>query len=71
MDYHTQINNAQTTKRGMSSTIARLFDPIGSLGPMFLWAKSFMQQLWHGQLDWDTPLPPILRDVWINLVKFT
>jgi len=62
--YHTHIEDTPNTKRGVLSAIARLFDPIGALGPMLLWAKSFMQQLWQTQLDWDTPLPPHLRIAW-------
>ncbi|XP_008183572.1 uncharacterized protein LOC103309580 [Acyrthosiphon pisum] len=54
----------QLSKRKVLSVIARLFDPIGSLGPMLMWAKGFMQKLWHDQLDWDTPLPENLSTAW-------
>ncbi|CAI6357195.1 unnamed protein product [Macrosiphum euphorbiae] len=60
----THIEDTPNTKRGVLSAIARLFDSIGALGPMLLWAKSFMQQLWQTQLNWDTPLPPHLRIAW-------
>jgi len=36
---------------------------------MLLWAKSFMQQLWQAQLDWDTPLPPHLRIAWRHFLS--
>lgn len=42
--YHTNIKTTPRTKRGVLSTIARLFDPVGALGPTILWAKCFMQQ---------------------------
>jgi len=29
-----------------------------------MWAKSFMQQLWQTQLEWDTPLPLYLQTAW-------
>ncbi|GFS58368.1 hypothetical protein TNCV_2475231 [Trichonephila clavipes] len=32
-------------KNGLS-TIARIFDPFGLLGPIITWAKIFMQRLW-------------------------
>lgn len=62
--YHTNCQDSKLTKRGVLSTIARLFDPIGALGPMLLWAKSFMQQLWVDKLGWVTPLPSHLRTPW-------
>jgi len=48
--YHSHVEDTPNTKRGVLSAIARLFDPIGALGPILLWAKSFMQQLWQTQL---------------------
>ncbi|GFS60238.1 integrase catalytic domain-containing protein [Trichonephila clavipes] len=34
------------TKRMFLSAIARIFDPLGLLGPIITWAKIFMQRLW-------------------------
>jgi len=67
--YHTHVEDTPNTKRGVLSAIARLFDPIGALGPMLLWAKSFMQQLWQTQLEWDTPLPPHLQAAWRHFLS--
>lgn len=38
--YHTIIKQTSNSKRGVVSTIARIFDPIGTLGPMLIWARS-------------------------------
>lgn len=62
--YHTQVQETSSTKRKVLSVIARLFDPIGALGPMLLWAKCFMQQLWSDGLDWDDQLPTHLLCEW-------
>ncbi|GFX46290.1 uncharacterized protein TNCV_1372321 [Trichonephila clavipes] len=35
------------TKRSILSTIARLFDPLGLVGPVVSKAKMFMQKLWR------------------------
>jgi len=67
--YHTHVQDTPNTKRGVLSAIARLFDPIGALGPMLLWAKSFMQQLWQAQLEWDTLLPSHLRTAWRHFLS--
>ncbi|GFS64474.1 uncharacterized protein TNCV_3956221 [Trichonephila clavipes] len=40
------------TKRMVLSTIARIFDPLGLLGPIITWAKIFMQRLWLLELGW-------------------
>ncbi|GFW27091.1 integrase catalytic domain-containing protein [Trichonephila clavipes] len=40
------------TKRCILSTIARLFDPLGLLGPVVARAKIFTQSLWSLKIDW-------------------
>ncbi|GFW76139.1 integrase catalytic domain-containing protein [Trichonephila clavipes] len=45
------------TKRIVLSTIARIFDPLGLLGPIITWAKIFMQRLWLLELGWSDELP--------------
>lgn len=62
--YHTQVQATSSTKRKVLSVIPRLFDPIGALGLMLLWAKCFMQQFWSDKLDWDDPLPVQLLCEW-------
>ncbi|GFY08246.1 DUF1758 domain-containing protein [Trichonephila clavipes] len=39
------------------STIARIFDSLGLLGPIITWAKIFMQRLWLLELGWSNELP--------------
>ncbi|GFT43610.1 integrase catalytic domain-containing protein [Trichonephila clavipes] len=45
------------TKRLVLSTISRIFDPLGLLGPIITWAKIFMQRLWLLELGWSDELP--------------
>ncbi|GFT64082.1 integrase catalytic domain-containing protein [Trichonephila clavipes] len=45
------------TKRMVLSTIARIFDPLGLLGPIITWAKIFMQRLWLLELGGSDELP--------------
>ncbi|GBM83088.1 hypothetical protein AVEN_73087-1 [Araneus ventricosus] len=44
------------TKRQVLSTIARVFDPLGILGPVVTKAKLFFQKLWLLNIKWDDPL---------------
>ncbi|XP_062541801.1 uncharacterized protein LOC134209785 [Armigeres subalbatus] len=60
---------AVVTKRSALSCIARLFDPLGLVGPVVVRAKMFMQALWglqddnDNQYDWDKELPD-MKDQW-------
>lgn len=62
--YHGNTDDGSITKRTVLSTIARLYDPIGALGPVLLWAKGLMQDLWIEKLGWDSPLPTSLQLKW-------
>ncbi|XP_062540970.1 uncharacterized protein LOC134209014 [Armigeres subalbatus] len=55
------------TKRQVLSEIARLFDPLGVLGPVIVLAKIVMQQLWRKKIDWDEPIPIEELQMWNKL----
>ncbi|GBN07343.1 hypothetical protein AVEN_96605-1 [Araneus ventricosus] len=61
--------NAHPTKRSVLSIIARLFDPLGLLGPVITKAKIFMQQLWLLKIDWSERLPEKEACEWQEFVK--
>ncbi|XP_062717012.1 uncharacterized protein LOC134292166 [Aedes albopictus] len=44
------------TKRQILSEVARLFDPLGLLGPAIVIAKIVMQELWKQGFNWDDPV---------------
>ncbi|GFT28311.1 integrase catalytic domain-containing protein [Trichonephila clavipes] len=52
------------TKREVLSVIvcAKLYDPLGFLGPVIAKAKVFLQQLWQCKLDWDDVLPNLIAN---------
>ncbi|GBM55855.1 hypothetical protein AVEN_2556-1 [Araneus ventricosus] len=52
------------TKREVLSQIARLYDPLGTTGPVIAMAKIFMQSLWLQKLDWNNNLPTKVLQVW-------
>ena len=45
------------TKRGILSTVASLYDPLGLAAPVTLLAKCQLQRLWQLKVDWDAQLP--------------
>ena len=58
-----------TTKRIILSIIARLFDPLGWLGPIVIIAKTLMQELWEEKSDWDEGVSPLLLTKWNLFLK--
>ncbi|XP_062557358.1 uncharacterized protein LOC134222232 [Armigeres subalbatus] len=60
------------TKRSSLSYIAKLYNPLGLVGPVVVVAKIFMQALWglkdeYNKLyDWDTELPKDMKQRWLN-----
>ncbi|GFU19702.1 integrase catalytic domain-containing protein [Nephila pilipes] len=66
----TMSTNSSFTKRDVLSDIARIYDPLGLLGPFITKAKIFMQQLWLLKIDWHEKLPPDIAEQWKTLIIF-
>ncbi|XP_055622513.1 uncharacterized protein LOC129766083 [Toxorhynchites rutilus septentrionalis] len=74
--YRFEVNSPPTdmqyTKRKILSIIASLFDSLGLIGAVIVWAKIFMQLLWrlkgdnNSQLSWDDTLPPRIENEWMQ-----
>ncbi|XP_050056092.1 uncharacterized protein LOC126549769 [Aphis gossypii] len=64
LGYHININQVNPIKRSILSAIARLYDPVGTLGPVIFWAKRVLQELCIEKLDWDEPPPPDIINKW-------
>ena len=63
---HTQLE--MMTKREAVSAIAKIYDPLGILGPVVVRAKIFLQKLWKiEKLGWDDPIPDELQKEWKSL----
>lgn len=58
--YQIDMISSPCTKRNILSEIARIFDPLGLLSPLTLFAKHLIQILWTQGLSWDdTPCSDI------------
>ena len=57
---HTQ----KITKRTIISVIARIFDPLGLLGPVTLALKIIIQDCWKLKVGWDETVPQALHTKW-------
>ncbi|XP_075150747.1 uncharacterized protein LOC142224855 [Haematobia irritans] len=56
------------TKREVLSAIAKLFDPVGWLGPVIIVAKIIMQKVWLYRVGWDEILPSATASEWEKFV---
>ena len=62
MATHIELPTQYTsTKRGIISDVAKVFDVLGWLSPAILPMKVLFQQLWELKLDWDQPVPEQLK----------
>ncbi|XP_070517428.1 uncharacterized protein [Cardiocondyla obscurior] len=57
------------TKRKILSQIAQIFDPIGLLGPIVLYAKKLMQDVWRTGVHWDESVPQSIHTIWSEFTK--
>lgn len=56
----------KVTKRIILSIIARIYDPLGLLGPVIMYAKIILQLLWKENLNWDESVPPYIHTKWLK-----
>ena len=56
----------QGGKSQVSSKFASTFDPLGKFGPILIGAKVDLRKTFKNTDDWDSPMPPDLRQAWIR-----
>jgi len=59
----------RVTKRNILAEIAKIFDPIGLLGPIILYAKKIMQNVWRSGLQWDESVPQSIHSEWLEFAR--
>lgn len=57
------------TKRYILSEIAKIFDPLGLLGPIILYAKVIMQECWRLRCDWDESVSQQVQHRWLEFAE--
>ncbi|GFX93588.1 uncharacterized protein TNCV_1587651 [Trichonephila clavipes] len=68
--FKTVVNCSEShTKREVLSIIARLFDPLGFLGPILTKDKLILQKLWVLKSKWGEPLSNPIANEWNNFVS--
>ncbi|GFW81315.1 integrase catalytic domain-containing protein [Trichonephila clavipes] len=70
LTYKVKISDkVNFSKRDVLSEIARLYDPLGLIGPIVTKAKVFIQELWKIKLDWSEQIPPDAMEEWMNFYQ--
>ncbi|XP_063989941.1 uncharacterized protein LOC135169136 [Diachasmimorpha longicaudata] len=54
----------RVTKRTIMSEVAKIYDPLGLLGPVIQTAKTIIQKLWKSSLSWDESIPSSIHTEW-------
>ncbi|GFV66317.1 uncharacterized protein TNCV_2737311 [Trichonephila clavipes] len=64
----SNCENLIAAKKSVISTIVRIFDPLGLIGPVITRAKILLQSLWQLKLDWNDLLPLNLVFYWKSFI---
>ena len=54
------------TKRLLVSDIAKTFDVLGWFSPAIIKVRILLQRLWELKVDWDDPVPDIIKESWMQ-----
>lgn len=56
--------NQPATRRGVLSSVASVYDPLGFIAPYLLNGKRVLQEMCHEGTKWDEPIPENLKPRW-------
>ncbi|KAL6479864.1 hypothetical protein MHYP_G00108970 [Metynnis hypsauchen] len=62
--FKVALDEKPATRRGILSTVASVFDPLGFLAPFLLLGKKVLQEMCQRGVGWDEPLPRELKPQW-------
>lgn len=52
-------------KRTILSAICQIFDPFGVSGPVIVFAKLIIRELWKLKVSWDEKVPGEIKSLWL------
>lgn len=64
--FRVNLPNKPATRRGLLSTIASVFDPLGFLAPFVLVGKNILQELCRNGSGWDDELDETTKAKWLK-----
>ncbi|KAJ8380265.1 hypothetical protein SKAU_G00010430 [Synaphobranchus kaupii] len=67
--FRVQVKPHPLTRRGVLSTVASVYDPLGFMAPFVLVGKQVLQQMCRDKVGWDMQLPENLRPQWESWLR--
>lgn len=67
--FRIQVKSNPSTRRGVLSTVASVYDPLGFMAPFVLLGKQILQQMCREKIGWDEELPESLRPQWESWIR--
>lgn len=67
--FRVQVKANPLTRRGVLSTVASIYDPLGFIAPFVLLGKQILQQMCRAKVDWDEELPEHLKPQWKSWIE--
>uniref|UniRef100_A0A8D8SE53 Integrase catalytic domain-containing protein n=1 Tax=Cacopsylla melanoneura TaxID=428564 RepID=A0A8D8SE53_9HEMI len=67
--FKVNLEDLVFTKRGILSTVAKIFDILGLISPVITFAKLIIKDLWRLKIDWDEKLPDSICQKWKKFVQ--
>ncbi|XP_060723378.1 uncharacterized protein LOC132844190 [Tachysurus vachellii] len=64
LQFRIVVNERPLSRRGVLSTVASVYDPLGFVAPFVLLGKQILQQMCRDKSDWDEPLSKELKPRW-------
>jgi hypothetical protein len=69
LQFCVDIKAKPHTRRGILSSVASIFDPLGFVAPVVLRGKHILQDVCRQGLDWDVPVNDKTLHAWESFVK--
>ncbi|XP_076869830.1 uncharacterized protein LOC143521148 [Brachyhypopomus gauderio] len=67
--FRVTVKENPLTRRGVLSTVASIYDPLGFVAPFVLVGKQILQALCRDKLNWDEDLPEHILPQWESWLK--
>ena len=64
LHFAVSLKKQPMTRRGILSTVASLYDPLGFVAPVILQGKRILQEMCRNKMGWDDVIPPDLKPRW-------
>lgn len=60
------VPDKKCTKRNILSSVSRIWDPLGFLSPVTVFAKLLIKELWNAKIGWDEVPPEEIKKLWLK-----